>query len=114
MLCPKCGKNNRDVATFCAYCGSMLPVEKSIQDSSSTTDIGLGDEQKQTQSAPAQKKSGIGMLIVAIILIISGICNIYDMNHSDLYTVFFDVIPAQYITIPGGLLLLYLYFTEKK
>ena len=114
MICPKCKKYNRDGAAFCAGCGSMLPAQTGTQNASSASGFDFGTPPGQTQPAPAEKKSGIGMLIAAIVLIIAGIWNIYDMNHTGSYLVFLGVIPAQYIAIPGGLLLLYLYFTEKK
>ena len=53
MFCPECGKQNKDNARFCQFCGARIEEEAEVQTGGWKKS---GDNDKQNQ--PVKKKTG--------------------------------------------------------
>ncbi len=115
MYCWKCGKEIKDGAVFCRYCGAeqedATPTREDyhpgilVEPTQKTTP---SQEQKESESDKDKKKEeGYGWVFWVLALIAISIYNIYCMKTGDSYMTFWGI-PIQYVFIPGGILALYL------
>ena len=65
MFCPECGKQNKDNARFCRFCGTRIEEEAEVQTGGRKK---LGDNDKQNQ--PAKKKIRKIWIALAAVLIL--------------------------------------------
>ena len=133
MYCWKCGKELHQDARFCSFCGAeqkpaaaqpaaeapkasvpsaaepvkttpppAQPVQKPAQPSAAPSAAA-----NQANAQEPEKKTWKNYLYLALtaLFIYLAIDNINCMNSGKPYTVLFDVIPVQYILIPGAIII---------
>lgn len=67
MFCSKCGKENKDTAKFCAYCGAELKANEA-KDNTKMPSYAIGDD--NAKRVPGMKASDIILLVIYIIWVI--------------------------------------------
>ena len=75
MFCPSCGRQNKDIALFCFFCGKALPqkttrlpdIEPTAQQNFDSETI---DAPKSRLSYNAKRGIVTGLLIVGLVLVI--------------------------------------------
>ncbi|MGE5533228.1 MAG: zinc-ribbon domain-containing protein [Bacillota bacterium] len=73
MFCPFCGRQNKDNAVFCEYCGKAIPKKNSILESQSFAQANQPTKvKKQKAGLSYNAKRGIvtGILLVVLILVV--------------------------------------------
>lgn len=75
MFCPKCGRQVKDGALFCSFCGAQLPdITKAAQASQAAQALQTSQVKKAKQ---APKKPLIWIAAIAVVVIIAGIAALF-------------------------------------
>ena len=67
MICPKCGKEVRDAAKFCGYCGAPLTASTAVV----------------SPHVRSKRKKGLLLAIPLILVLIAGAAFVLNRTHSE-------------------------------